>query len=161
MWKWTRPPWLKSWKLPQVSVSDEAHRDEHCLEVQLPFLQILLAQFKIVPLLVGDASPEEVCGVLDHLWGGKETRIVISSDLSHYRPYDQARVLDQAAAEAIQALDPACLDNEQACGCRPIRGMLVAAKRHGLHCRTVDLRNSGDTAGRRDRVVGYGGFVFA
>jgi hypothetical protein len=121
---------------------------------------MVLDQFSIVPLLVGEGSAEEVCAILDALWGGEETRIVISSDLSHYRPYDQARALDQAAAEAIEALDLRALADEQACGCRPIRGMLLAAKHHGLRCKTVDLRNSGDTAGRRDRVVGYGGFIF-
>lgn len=151
---------VKTLTLPRVATLDEAHRNEHCLEVQLPFLQMVLDQFSIVPLLVGEGSAEEVCAILDALWGGEETRIVISSDLSHYRPYDQARALDQAAAEAIEALDLRALADEQACGCRPIRGMLLAAKHHGLRCKTVDLRNSGDTAGRRDRVVGYGGFIF-
>jgi len=147
-------------RLPGVATRDDAHREEHSLEVQLPFLQETLPQFTIVPLLVGDATAEEVALVLEALWGGKETLVVVSSDLSHYHAYDRARALDQEAAAAIEALEAHRLGQEQACGCRPIRGLLVAARRRGLKCATVDLRNSGDTAGRRDRVVGYGGFIF-
>jgi MEMO1 family protein len=145
--------------LPQVSTLDAAHREEHCLEVQLPFLQTIFSRFTIVPLLVGEATPTEVAEALGLLWGGPETCIVVSSDLSHYHDYQTAQSLDKAAAEAIESLDGPRLSGEQACGMRPIQGLLLAAHAHGLRCRVVDLRNSGDTSGRRDRVVGYGGFV--
>jgi len=146
--------------LAQVSEFDEAHAQEHALEVQLPFLQCFLSDFTLVPLTVGDATPEEISEVLDTLWGGPETRFVVSSDLSHYQDFRTARRLDRATAEAIEALKPAAIGEERACGRMPIRGLLQAARRHGLRARTVDLRSSGDTAGPRDRVVGYGAFVF-
>ena len=137
--------------LPQVRELDEAHEQEHSLEVQLPFLQTVLGDFTLVPLAVGDATPEEVGEVLEALWGGPETRFVISSDLSHYYDIQAARRLDQATAKAIEALKPDGVGEERACGRIPIRGLLQAARRHGLRARTVDLRNSGDTAGPRDR----------
>jgi len=146
--------------LPQVAEMDEAHAQEHSLEVQLPFLQTVLGDFTLVPLAVGDTTPEEVGQVLDALWGGPETRFVISSDLSHYHDLQTARRLDRATAKAIEALKPADIGEERACGRIPIRGLLETARRHGLRARTVDLRTSGDTAGPRDQVVGYGAFVF-
>ena len=146
--------------LPQVRVLDEAHAQEHSLEVQLPFLQTVLNRFSLVPLAVGGVTPEEISEVLDALWGGPETRFVISSDLSHYFDSQTARRVDRATAKAIEALNPDAIGEDQACGRVPIRGLLHAARRHGLRVRTVDLRNSGDTAGPRDRVVGYGAFVF-
>ena len=144
----------------QVSVRDEAHAREHSLEVHLPFLQTVLGDFSIIPLVVGNASAEDVAAVLEALWDGPETRIVVSSDLSHYHDYDTARVLDLATSRAIEALRPQELGDEQACGLAPVRGLLEVARRRGLHVQTIDLRNSGDTAGMRDRVVGYGAFVF-
>ncbi len=147
-------------RLPQVCVRDEAHADEHALEVQLPFLQVVLADFKIVPLLVGEASDDEVTAVIEALWGGDETRIVISSDLSHYHDYETAQQTDAETARTIESLNAKKLRDDLACGCRPICGLLCAAKERGLRCRAVDLRNSGDTSGTRDRVVGYGAFVF-
>lgn len=146
--------------LPQVCEMDTAHAEEHSLEVELPFLQTVLADFTLVPLVVGDATPEEVSEVLDLLWGGPETRFVISSDLSHYCDLQTARRLDGATAEAIEALKPAAIGDERACGRMPIRGLLQAARRHGLRARTLDLRSSGETAGPHDRVVGYGAFAF-
>jgi hypothetical protein len=142
--------------LPQVELRDDAHRDEHCLEVQLPFLQRVLGEFTLVPLVVGDASPDAVAEVLERLWGGPETLIVISSDLSHYHDYATAQRMDRRAAEAIESFDLDGLDHEQACGRLPILGLLTAAQRHGLGVERLDLRNSGDTAGPKDRVVGYG-----
>ncbi|HET6593620.1 MAG TPA: AmmeMemoRadiSam system protein B [Xanthomonadales bacterium] len=142
-----------------VSVIDAAHRAEHCLEVQLPFLQSLLGAFEMLPLVVGDARAADVASVLDLLWGGPETLLVISSDLSHYLPYGQARERDRATCDAIEALDAAGIDAAQACGAAPLRGLLVAAGRRGLHPRTLDLRNSGDTSGSRGRVVGYGAWI--
>ena len=146
--------------LPQVRELDEAHAQEHSLEVQLPFLQCVLGDFKLVPLAVGDATPEDIGQVLDALWDGPETRFIVSSDLSHYYDFQTARRLDRATAKAIEALRPGRIGEEGACGRMPIRGLLQAARRHGLSARTVDLRNSGDTAGPHDRVVGYGAFVF-
>lgn len=146
--------------LPQVVVSAAAHAPEHSLEVQLPFLQCVLDNFTLLPLAVGRASPVEVAEVLEQLWGGDETLIVISSDLSHYLPYDAARATDADTARHILALDPH-IGHEQACGATPLNGLLLAARRHGLQGELVDLRNSGDTAGEKSRVVGYGAFVFS
>ena len=146
--------------LPQVRTFDAAHAQEHSLEVHLPFLQEVLGDFRLVPLVAGDATAEEVGEVLDALWGGPETLIVISSDLSHYHDYDSARRLDRATSQAIETLRPQDIGYDQACGRIPVNGLLVVAKRRGLHATTLDLRNSGDTAGSRDRVVGYGAWVF-
>ncbi len=146
--------------LPYVRVFNPAHVSEHSLEVQLPFLQIALAAFTLVPLVVGDATPEQVDTVLERLWGGPETLIVISSDLSHYHGYLDAQRLDLATSQAIEQLREQDIGNHQACGRNPVNGLLHAARRLGLHAHTVDLRNSGDTAGDRDRVVGYGAYVF-
>ena len=140
--------------LPQVTVNDRAHAAEHSLEVHLPFLQQVLGHFTLVPLAVGDATPDEVAEVLTRLWGNEETLIVVSSDLSHYLPYDTARVADRATVDTMLALDPT-LDHTQACGATPVNGLLVLARRRGLRTELLDLRNSGDTAGDRGRVVGY------
>jgi MEMO1 family protein len=148
-----------SLRLPQVRVIPEAHAREHSLEVELPFLQVLLGEFACVPLVVGDASGEEVAEVLDRLWGGPETLIVISSDLSHYLSQDAAREADRATAEEILALGGP-LDSRQACGAAPINGLLVAARQRGLIPELLDLRTSADTAGDPSRVVGYGAFAF-
>jgi AmmeMemoRadiSam system protein B len=147
--------------LRQVIVMEEAHAREHSLEVHLPFLQVVVPEFKLVPFAVGDASDEDVAEVIEALWGGPETRFVISSDLSHFHDYDGAKVLDAATSHAIEQVRPEDIDEDQACGQIPIRGLLRAARQHGSHVRTIDLRNSGDTAGPRDRVVGYGAFVLA
>jgi MEMO1 family protein len=147
--------------LPQVTRLDRAFDGEHCLEVQLPFLQAMLSDFAIVPLVVGEATGEEVAAVLERLWGGPETLIVVSSDLSHYLDYDSARAIDAQTAEAIRDLRPEAISARQACGRNPIAGLLTAARRHALHAAELDLRNSGDTAGPRDRVVGYGAYSFA
>ena len=144
--------------LPQVVDSAPVHAEEHSLEVHLPFLQRLLADFTLVPLAVGDAAREEVAEVLDVLWGGPETLIVISSDLSHYLPYDAARRMDAETAAKIVDLR-SDIDHRSACGGTPVNGLMLAALRRKLTVELVDLRNSGDTAGGRDRVVGYGSFV--
>lgn len=147
-------------ELPQVQKLEEPHVPEHSLEVELPFLQQCIPFFKIVPLLVGQASDESIAQVLDALWGGPETVFVISSDLSHYLNYEEARELDELTAQSIERLEPEQISNSQACGSMGIRGWLRAAAKHGLTAQRLDLRNSGDTAGRRDRVVGYGAFSF-
>ncbi|MEI6676001.1 MAG: AmmeMemoRadiSam system protein B [Verrucomicrobiota bacterium] len=145
--------------MPQVVVSAAAHAQEHSLEVQLPFLQNLLPAFKLLPLAVGEASAEEVREVLDILWGGPETLILISSDLSHYLPYPAAKQADRITADAILHLQ-APVSHEQACGGTAVNGLILVAQGRGLVAHLLDLRNSGDTTGPRDQVVGYGAFAF-
>lgn len=147
--------------LPQVLASDRAHAGEHSLEVELPFVQEVLGNVSIVPIVVGDATDTEAREALDLVWGGPETCVVVSSDLSHYYPYAAAERLDHATARAIERLSPEGVGEEQACGRIGVRALLLVARARGLRATTLDLRNSGDTAGMRDRVVGYGAFSFA
>ena len=145
--------------LRQVTTSPAAHAHEHSLEVQLPFLQTVLGDFQLVPLAVGDATADDVAEVIEALWGGPETLFVVSSDLSHYLPYRAAQQIDGSTCAAIARLQS--LDNhEQACGATPLNGLLLAARHHRLRPHLLDLRNSGDTAGDRERVVGYAAFAF-
>lgn len=145
--------------LPQVSVSAQAHAFEHSLEVQLPFLQMTLQDFMLLPLAVGDASAEEVSEVLERLWYGDETLIVISSDLSHYLPYEVSRLVDEKTVQSILGLRSG-ITHDEACGATPINGLLRSARVHHLTPHLLDLRNSGDTAGPRDGVVGYTALAF-
>lgn len=145
-------------ELPGVVTSDRAHALEHSLEVQLPFLQSVLDSFKLVPIVVGECASDAVAGVLDALWGAAETLIVVSSDLSHYHPYAVARHLDSATTRDIVARS-AALTGEQACGAYAINGLMRSAHARELSLQVLDVRNSGDTAGDRDRVVGYGAYV--
>lgn len=145
--------------LPQVVISSDAHALEHSLEVQLPFLQSVLSDFTLIPLAVGMATADEVAEVLEAVWGGEETLIVISSDLSHYLPYADAQFVDRKTADDILKLYQP-IDHEQACGGTPISGLIVAARKHHLKPNLLDLRNSGDTAGSQDKVVGYAAFAF-
>ena len=145
--------------LPQVEFCDRAHAFEHSLEVHLPFLQQVIPSFSLVPLAVGHASPEAVAEVLDILWGGPETLIVVSSDLSHFLPYETAQQVDSDTCRHILQLD-ASIHPEQACGAYPMNGLLLAARRHGLRPSLLKSCNSGDTAGDRNRVVGYAAFSF-
>lgn len=145
--------------LPQVSVSPAAHELEHSIEVQLPFLQQVLHSFQLVPLAVGEATSRAVAEVIDALWGGPETLIVVSSDLSHYLPYRAAQDIDRRTCAGIAELRQ-IESHEQACGATPVNGLLLAARQHRLTPHLLDLRNSGDTAGDRDRVVGYSAFAF-
>ncbi len=147
-------------RLSYVHVMDAAHAQEHSLEVHLPFLQEVLGEFSLIPLVVGDAEPREVGEVLDLLWGGTETLIVISSDLSHYHDYKTAQKLDRATSQAIEQLRLEDIQYDHACGRNPVNGLLHVARRLGLRAKTIDLRNSGDTAGSSERVVGYGAYVF-
>lgn len=144
---------------PQVIVSDEAHAQEHSLEVQLPFLQSVLHEFNLLPLAVGMASADEVAAVLDTLWGGEETLIVVSSDLSHYLPYDTARRVDHETVQSILQLRQP-ITHDHACGGAPISGLIVSARMRHLVPHLLDFRNSGDTAGSRDQVVGYAALAF-
>lgn len=147
--------------LPQVQVLDAAHVREHGIEVHLPFLQEILGNFSLVPFVVGLTSPEDVQEVIETLWGGAETLIVISSDLSHFLNYKEAQQLDGATGAAIERLQPDAIQRDGACGRRPIQGLLLSAKQRNMSVVTLDLRNSGDTAGSKDRVVGYGAWVFS
>jgi AmmeMemoRadiSam system protein B len=142
-----------------VAIDDRVHEREHAIEVQLPFLQEVLGDFTLVPIAVGEAESAEVAEVIEGLWGGDETLVVISTDLSHYLPYEKARAVDAATVQRVLALD-GTLGHEQACGATPLNAALAVSARHGLQARLLDLRNSGDTAGDRTRVVGYAAFVF-
>ncbi|WP_419533145.1 AmmeMemoRadiSam system protein B [Endozoicomonas sp.] len=142
----------------QIQTIDQAHAYEHSLEVQCPFLQACLDNFKLIPIVVGDTSPLAVAEVIEYLWGEDETLIIISSDLSHYHNYEEACYRDNQTVKAIEQLS--CnLTGGQACGCYPLNGMLKVAQRRGMDVITLDVRNSGDTAGDKSRVVGYGAFV--
>ncbi len=145
-------------RFSQIQTSDIPHASEHSLEVQLPFLQACLSDFKLVPIVVGDASPMAVAEIVEHLWGGDETLIIISTDLSHYHNYEEASYRDNLTVKAIEQLSNN-LTGGQACGCRPLNGMMTVAQRRGMEVITLDVRNSGDTAGDKKRVVGYGSFV--
>lgn len=147
--------------LPFVTVDDKAHAEEHSLEVQLPILQELLTDFMLVPLAVGDATIGQVAQVLETLWKGDETRIVISSDLSHFLTQDQAQHLDEKTALSIERLDWQSIEHEQACGRIPISGLLTIAKQRNLSCERIALLTSADTAGTPDQVVGYGAWAFS
>jgi AmmeMemoRadiSam system protein B len=145
--------------MPGVVLDDRAHQLEHSLEVQLPFLQVVLDDVELVPLVAGRAPASEVSAVLEALWGGPETVVVASSDLSHYHPYDEAAALDRHTAAAILAREPEAIGDSDACGAAGLRGLLVAARDRRLCVEQVDLRSSGDTAGDRRQVVGYGAFA--
>jgi len=144
--------------LPGVSVSDPAHAQEHSLEVQLPFLQLILDDFKLVPVVVGQATPADVGRVIDALWGGPETLILVSSDLSHHLTYGQAQQTDTNTSRRI--IDKATtLTGQEACGAHAINGLMCAEHSRALNVDTIDMRNSGDTAGDKTQVVGYGTFI--
>jgi MEMO1 family protein len=145
--------------LPMVGELDAAYQREHALEVHVPFLRHVLGEFRLVPIVAGDAPPEAVAAVFDALWGGPETLFVVSTDLSHYLDYAACQRTDQRTAEAIERFDIDALGPSDACGAVPTRGLLLAARRRGLAIERLDLRNSGDTAGGRDRVVGYGAWA--
>jgi AmmeMemoRadiSam system protein B len=146
-------------ELPQVDIDDRAHAHEHSLEVQLPFLQRVLDRFTILPLLAGGATPSQTADTLARVWDARDTLLVISSDLSHYHDYATARALDGRTAAAIVARDADGVDVEGACGAVAVRGMIALARQRDLAVRLLDLRSSGDTAGPRDEVVGYGAFA--
>ncbi len=145
--------------LSQVVQDDAPHAREHALEVQLPFLKGVLGEVAILPLVVGDVPREAVAEVIERLWGGPETLLLLSTDLSHYHPYEAARAKDAATAAAIEALEGGRIGPEDACGCRALAGLLAAARARNLTIERLDLRTSGDTAGPKDRVVGYGAWA--
>jgi MEMO1 family protein len=144
----------------QVLRSERAHRREHSLEVQLPFLQTVLpAGFTVLPLLVGDASPADVAEVIELLSDRPGTLVLISTDLSHYLPAEEAREVDRRTCSIVTAEDVEKLDPETTCGHHPLAGLMLAARRREWVIELLDLRNSSDTAGDPDRVVGYGAFA--
>ncbi len=145
--------------LPAVQLSDEAHRDEHSLEVQLPFLQTVLGDFSLVPVVVGGAAPAEVAAVIDAL-AGEHTLVVISSDLSHFLNYREAQRIDTATCEQILAKSTG-LSGDEACGARAINGLMASATARDLEVNLLHACNSGDTAGSRNRVVGYAAFALS
>ena len=147
-------------ELPQVNMIDKAHTHEHSLEVQLPFLQQTLFEFRVVPLAVGRATCDEVAQVVELLWHGDETLFVVSSDLSHFQDYRTAQALDRVTSQRIVHLEAEQLTPQAACGCTAIRGFLVAARHHKLTAVAVDVRSSGDTSSNKRQVVGYGAYVF-
>jgi AmmeMemoRadiSam system protein B len=144
---------------PQVEANAPAHAAEHSLEVQIPFLQKVLPNFTLLPLVAGKVRPVDVAQVVNALWGGDETLFVISTDLSHFLPYPDAQRTDRETVNEILKFDVP-IATDRACGATPVNGFLVAAKEHGLKPELLDLRNSGDTAGDRRQVVGYGAFAF-
>ena len=144
---------------PFVDYMDQAHLSEHSLEVQLPFLQMTLDSFQLIPIVVGDCPAEQIEQVLELFYGKDDTLIVISSDLSHFHDYATAQRLDKETSEKIEHLDYQHLDYDSACGRVPVSGLLALAKKKSLQIKTIDLRNSGDTAGDKSRVVGYGAYV--
>lgn len=146
--------------LPQVQLMNEAHQMEHSLEVQLPFLQRVLDDFLLVPLVVGECSAEDLAEVLELLWGGDETLIVVSSDLSHFLNYQAAKEKDELTSAAIVSLSVDDIHDDDACGRVPVKGLLAVAAEKALRVELIDQCNSGDTAGDRDRVVGYGAYAF-
>jgi AmmeMemoRadiSam system protein B len=153
-----RQAWLAARELPGVIVDDRPHAEEHAIEVQLPFLQSTLDHFEILPVAVGQVDAHLVGAVLEQLWGGPETVVVVSSDLSHFQPYRAARAHDERTADRILERE-VDLDGDDACGAIGINGLMWVARRRRLRTELCDLRNSGDTAGGRDEVVGYGAFA--
>lgn len=146
-------------ELPAVQTIDRAFDNEHAIEVQLPFLQEVLGEFSLVPVVVGMADDGDAAAAIEALWDGEETLFVVSSDLSHYLDYQTARARDARTREAIEHLAPEQLAGDDACGYLPVRGLLSVARTKGLRVATLDMRNSGDTAGPRDQVVGYGSYA--
>lgn len=143
-----------------VEATQAAHAREHAIEVQLPFLQRCLPTgFTLLPFVVGQATLEQVLEVMTLCWGHTETLLVVSSDLSHFHDYDTARLLDTATTAAIEQLAPAQVQEGGACGRVAIQALLTAASQRGLSAKMVDQRSSGDTAGGRSEVVGYGAYV--
>ena len=143
-----------------IPAVDIAHQQEHSLEVQLPFMQVVLEQFTLIPLVVGDIHPASLAPAMEQLWGDDDTLVVVSADLSHFESYARARAIDNNTSEAIINLDDNSISHHDSCGCVPIRALLQVARKKGLRPRLLDLRNSGDTAGDRRRVVGYGAYAF-
>jgi len=149
----------KAEQLNFVSKNKLAHSDEHSLEVQLPFLQTILNDFQLTPFVVGDCNSSDIANLLDLFFDFNETLFIISTDLSHFHDYKTAKQKDQLTSNAIEALQADKISYNDACGRNPLNGFLSLAKQKNLHVKLLDLRNSGDTAGDKNSVVGYGAYV--
>ena len=148
-------------RFPEVQLRDDAHQDEHCLEVQLPFLQEILNEFELIPAVVGEISPDSLSGLLENLLEDPQNLLLLSTDLSHFHSYSEAQAIDQKTAEAIESFEDEKILPEQACGAHPLRGLLRHARIQGWRIQRLGLCNSGDTAGSKDRVVGYGAWALS
>ena len=148
-------------RFPEVQLRDDAHQDEHCLEVQLPFLQEILNEFELIPAVVGEISPDSLSGLLENLLEDPQNLLLLSTDLSHFHSYSEAQAIDQKTAEAIESFEDEKILPEQACGAHPLRGLLRHARIQGWKIQRLGLCNSGDTAGSKDRVVGYGAWALS
>ena len=148
-------------RFPEVQLRDDAHQDEHCLEVQLPFLQEILNEFELLPAVVGEISPDSLSGLLENLLEDPQNLLLLSTDLSHFHSYSEAQAIDQKTAEAIESFEDEKILPEQACGAHPLRGLLRHARIQGWKIQRLGLCNSGDTAGSKDRVVGYGAWALS
>jgi MEMO1 family protein len=144
---------------PSITINDAAHEYEHSLEVHVPFLQVVCENFMLIPLVVGDASPAEVQAALEPFWDDARTLIVVSTDLSHFHDYDTAQRFDAETIRRMLELDYPRIHGDNACGCRAVNGLLRLLREKSLRLRLLATANSGDTAGPRDRVVGYGSFI--
>jgi AmmeMemoRadiSam system protein B len=149
---------LRACALPRVCLSDEAHRLEHSLEIQLPFVQTLLGEFSLVPVVVGHCTAQAVAVVMDALWGGPETLLIVSTDLSHFHTYEEASAIDKRTCQRLLDKDTS-LDGHDACGAYALNGLMSSAHCEALKIQQLALCNSGDNAGNKDRVVGYGAFI--
>ena len=154
-------PTMAALDRPDVIVFESSHAHEHSLEVHLPFLQTILGEFTLVPIVVGQTTAGAVASLIETLWEGPETLIVVSSDLSHHLTYNEARASDADLCTAIETFDVSHVDHQHACGATPVGGLLLAARQHGLAVRTLDMRNSGDTGGDKFSVVGFGAWLFS
>ena len=148
-------------RFPEVQLRDDAHQDEHCLEVQLPFLQEILNEFELIPAVVGEISPDSLSGLLENLLEDPQNLLLLSTDLSHFHSYSEAQEIDQETAEAIETFEDDKILPEHACGTLPLRGLLRHARTQGWKIQRLGLCNSGDTAGSKDRVVGYGAWALS
>jgi len=147
-------------QFPQVSISEEAHILEHSIEVQLPFLQSIFSDFKLIPIVIGDISGQQLTEVINYLWGNEQTLIVVSSDLSHFLDYQSAIALDNQTTKAIESFQPDKISREAACGGEGIKALLNLAQKNHLHVKTLNQCNSADSIGDKNRVVGYGSYAF-
>jgi len=142
-----------------ISFNEKAHAEEHSLEVQLPFLQETIADFELLPLVVGEMDSLQIAEMIQQFSTDLETLIVISTDLSHFHNYQTAYEKDALTANAIELLEPQKISSEDACGVYPLRGALVAALQNKWKIHRMGLCNSGDTTGDYGRVVGYGAWA--
>lgn len=145
---------------PQVVMFDDAHIKEHSIEIHLPFLQTILPSFSLVPLIIGETNSYNILEILEKLWEQEETLIIASMNLSHYQTYNIAQELDQRTSQAIESLHWQSLQTNQICNIHLISSLLQLAHQKSLTPKTIKVCNSGDLTGIKNRVVGYGAFIF-